>query len=65
MIRHGLGARRGGVMLVKNQPLSGVMLVKTGGVMILKNHGLQWGHVAEKSQHPPRLVGPGGRLVRP
>ena len=25
-------------------------MVKTGGVMILKNNGLQWGHVAEKSQ---------------
>ena len=37
-------------MMVKNPPLSGVMMVKTGGVMILKNHGLQWGHVAEKSQ---------------
>lgn len=36
-------------MMVKHLPLSGVMLVKTAGGMILKNHASKWGHDPEKS----------------
>ena len=37
-------------MMVKNYPPGGVMLLKIGGVMILKNLAPKWGHASEKSQ---------------
>jgi hypothetical protein len=36
-------------MIVKNPLPGGVMIVKTGGGMILKNTAPNWGHVSEKS----------------
>jgi hypothetical protein len=36
-------------MIVKNPLPGGVMIVKRGGGMILKNQAPQWGHVSEKS----------------
>ena len=42
MIEYGLEAQEGGVMILKNPPPGGVMMVKTG-----------WGHDPEKSG--PRL----------
>jgi hypothetical protein len=50
MIPHGLGDSWGGIMIVKNTPQTGIMIVKTGGTMILKNPAPKWDHVSEKSQ---------------
>jgi hypothetical protein len=64
-------------MIVKNPPPGGVMIVKTGGGMILKNQAPHWGHVSEKSQmvsssqpvvlvagHFQRILCKGGRIRR-
>jgi hypothetical protein len=45
-------------MIVKNPLPGGVMIVKRGGGMILKNQAPQWGHVSEKSHDST----PPGRL---
>jgi hypothetical protein len=50
MIPHGLGDSQGGIMIVKTPPQTGIMIVKTGGTMILKNPAPMWDHVSEKSQ---------------
>ena len=49
MIEYGLEALGGGVMILKNPPPGGVMMVKTGWGMILENLAPEWGHVSEKS----------------
>ena len=36
MILHGLGDPWGGIMILKNSPQSGIMIVKMGGIMFLK-----------------------------
>ena len=43
-------------MVVKNYSPGGVMLLKTGGVMVLKNHVPKWGHASEKSHLTAILV---------
>ena len=61
MISHGLGDPGGGGMIVKNMLPGGVMIVKTGGGMILKILPKSGGmflknHIRKRSSEPSLLT---------